>query len=191
MCLIFVAEVPESGEHRIGSRLSQTAERIVLYIVAELFQLIQIRHVGLPLGDLCKDLQHTLGADPAGGTFAAGFLYRKFKKKFGNIHHTVVFIHNDQAAGAHHGADGNQIVIVNGNIKMFGWDTAAGGAAGLGRFEFLSVWNTASDLINNRPQRSSHGNFYQPRVVDLAAQGKYLGSLGFFRTHGSKPFGAV
>ena len=93
----------------------------------------------------------------------------KFKEEFGNVYHTVILIHNDQTAGAHHGTYGNQVVIVNGDIKVFSRDTAAGRSAGLRRLELFAVWDAAADLFDHFTKRGSHRNFYQTGIVDLAA----------------------
>ena len=151
MGLVLVAEIAQGGQHRIGGCLSQAAEGIVLYIVAEFFQLIQVSHIGLSLGDLCEDFKHTFGADTAGSTLAAGFLHSKFQEEFGNVYHTVILIHNDQTAGAHHGTDGNQVVIVNGDIKVFSRDTAAGRSSGLCGLELLSAGDAAADFLDYGP----------------------------------------
>ena len=71
---------------------------------------------------------------------------------------------------------------------MFCRDTSAGRAAGLGCLELLAIGDAAADLLDDGTQRRSHGDLHQSGVGDLAAQCKYLGSFGFFRTHGSKPF---
>ena len=75
----------------------------------------------------------------------------------------------DQTAGSHHGADGDQVIVVDRDIKMFCRDTAAGRSTGLRRLELFAVWNAAADLFDNFTQRGSHRNLYQTGIVDLAA----------------------
>ena len=84
-----------------------------------------------------------------------------------------------------------QVVIVDGDIEMLSRDTAAGGAAGLGRFELLAAGDTAADFFDDFPQGGAHGDLHQAGVVNLAAQGEHLGALGFLRTHGGEPFRTV
>ena len=93
------------------------------------------------------------------------------------IHHTVILIHDNESAGTHHGADGEQVIIVNRDIEVLSRDTSAGRSAGLCCLELLAVWNAAADLVNNGAQCGSHGNFHKTGVVDLAAQGKYFGAF--------------
>ena len=111
-----------------GSALSVPGrtQGVVLDIVSQLFQLVYILQRPVSFGDLIQDLVHPLGTHPARRTFAAGFIYREFQEKFGDIHHTRLFIHNDQTAGAHHGADGDQVVIIDGDIQMGSRNTPAG-----------------------------------------------------------------
>ena len=188
---IFLSEIPQRGEYGIGSRLSKRAERAGLQMIAQLFQPVQIFHLCLSFCNLFQDFQHTPCSDPAGCAFPAGFVYCELQEKLCDIHHTGVLVHNDQTAGAHHGTDGDQIVIVYGHIQMFRRDTSAGGPAGLGRLELLPAGNASADLFHDLPQCSSHGYLHQPGVVDLSAQSEYFGSLGLFRSHGREPFRPV
>ena len=77
----------------------------------------------------------------------------------------VVLVHDDQAAGAHHGADGDQVVIVDGGIDQLSGDAAAGGAAGLGSLELLAARHAAADFLHDFPQGGAHGDFHQAGVV--------------------------
>ena len=52
MRLIFIAEKVKGGKYRVGGCLSQTAERILLYVIAQLFHFIDIFHGPLALGNL-------------------------------------------------------------------------------------------------------------------------------------------
>ena len=74
---------------------------------------------------------------------------------------------------------------------MLGRDTAAGRTAGLGRLKLLAPGDAAADLLDNFPKGGSHGDLHKAGVVDLAAQGEYLGALGFLRTHGGEPLSSV
>ena len=159
MCLVLVTEEMKGGQYRVGSGLAQTTQGVGLYVVAEFFQLIKVLHLGSALGNLLQDFQHTLCPDTACGTLAAGFLNRELQEELGNIHHTVILVHDNQTAGTHHGTDGEQVVIVNGDIKVLCRDTSAGRTAGLGSLELLAVWDAAADFLDDRAQCGSHGNF--------------------------------
>ena len=184
---VFIPEVPEGGEDGIGSGLAQAAEGVGLDVVAKLLHLVQIFQRRLAPGDLVEHLVKTLGAHPAGGTFAAGLVHGEFEEEFGNVHHTGVLVHDDQSAGAHHGADGDQVVVVDGHVHMLSGNAAAGGTAGLSRFEFLAVGDAAADLFDDLPEGGAHGDFHQAGVLDLAAQSEDLGAFGLLGSHGGEP----
>ena len=120
-------------------------------MITELFQLIQIFHGRLTFCDFLKNFQHPSRTDPAGRTFAAGLIHGKFEKELGDVHHTGILIHDDQSAGAHHGSDLFQVVIIDRHIQMLRWDTSAGRSSGLGSLELLTVRDTAADFLHDLP----------------------------------------
>ena len=69
-------------------------------------------------------------------------------------------------------------------------DTAAGGTAGLRRFEFFAVRNTAADLFHDLAQGGAHRDLHQTGMFDFAAQREHLGALGLFGAHRSEPIRA-
>ena len=129
---ILIPEVFQGGQHRIGGGLAQGAQGGVLQVVAQLLDGVQVLQGALAIGDLAQQVVQPLGADPAGDALAAGLVHAELQEELGDVHHTVVLVHDDQAAGAHHGANGGERVIVDGGVDELGGDTAAGGAAGLG-----------------------------------------------------------
>ena len=74
-------------------------------LVASFSSSVDVLQGALALGDFIEDLQHPACAHPAGGTLAAGLVYGELEEELCDIHHAVVFVQNDHAAGAHHGAD--------------------------------------------------------------------------------------
>ena len=94
MGLVFLPEVVQGSQHRIGSRFPQTAEGTCLDIPAQGLQLFKIAFTPLPFGDPFQDVQQVLGPYPAKGTFPTRFLLRKLKEITGHIHHAGVFIHD-------------------------------------------------------------------------------------------------
>ena len=92
-----------------------------------------------------------------------------------------VFVHDDHAAGTHDGAQFGDLLVVDGCIQMLDGNTASGRTAQLGRFEFLPFGDTAADVIDDRAEGGAHGNLHESDIVDVAGQGKDLGSLAPFR----------
>ena len=68
---IFVIEVVESGKHRIGRSLAETAEGRILDYLAEILEVIQILHRTLALGNLFKYLLQTFVAYTARSALSA------------------------------------------------------------------------------------------------------------------------
>ena len=120
---ILVSEVAKRGDNGVGSRLAKSAKRRALDVVAKLLHTVKVLKLTITGDDLVEDLKKTLGTYTAGRTLTAGLVYRELKEELGDINHTVVLVHDDQTAGAHHGADSEQVVIVDGGIDQVCGDT--------------------------------------------------------------------
>ena len=188
---ILIAEISQRGQDRVRSCLAEAAECVVFDIFCEMLQTVQILQFALTFSDAVQDLVHALCADTARCTLTTGFIDCELQEEFRNVDHAVVFVHDDQTAGTHHGTDGDQVVIVNRDVIVLSRDAAAGRTAGLRRFELLAVRDAAADVFDDLAQGRSHRDLHQTGVVDLAAEGEDLGALGFLGTHGSKPVGPV
>ncbi|MBA7678162.1 hypothetical protein ES703_86434 [subsurface metagenome] len=104
MLLVLVTEVSQGGQYRVGGRLSQSAERPRLYLPRQPFQAVDILHCSFAHSKFGQNFQHLFGAQPAERALAAGLPLREFQEVAGNLHHAVVLVEHDHAAGAHHGA---------------------------------------------------------------------------------------
>jgi hypothetical protein len=71
MFVVFVVKILQSGKHRVGRGLSQTAKSSVFNYIAEIFQFIQVFHYPFALGDSFQNFIQAFIADPARGTFTA------------------------------------------------------------------------------------------------------------------------
>ena len=63
----------------------------------------------------------------------------------------------------------DEIIVIDGNIKVLRRDAAAGGAAGLHGLEGLAIGDAAADIVNDIAELGAHGHFHQTGVVDLPA----------------------
>ena len=191
MSLVLVAEIAQSGKYGVRRGLTQTAERRALYVLCKLFELIKVFHLALALGDLCEKLKHSYRTDTAGSALTAGLVHGELKEELCKVYHTGILVHDDKSAGAHHGADGDKVIVVNGCIYKACGDASAGGTAGLRRFELLAVGDTAADLFYDLTKGGTHRNLNKTGVGDLAAESEHFCALGLFGTHGGKPIRAL
>ena len=189
--LVFMAELLNGGKHRVGRGLAQAAQGRGLDVLRQVFQPLDIAVLALAFANAVEDFQHAARADAAGGALAAAFIHGEIQEEAGDVHHTVVLVHDDHAAGAHHGAGRDQVVIVHGGVEHVRGQAAARGAAGLHGLERLAAGNAAADFVNDLAQRGAHRHFHKAGVVDFAAQGEHLRALGALGAHGGEPFGAV
>ena len=90
---IFISEMLQGAQHRIGSRLPQSAEGWLMFRAR--VSSFSISPSSPFLGKPGKNLQHSRGPDAARRTFAAGFVLGEVQEETGNIHHTGVLIHDD------------------------------------------------------------------------------------------------
>ena len=134
----------QGGEHRVRRRLAQSAERIFFQIIAELFQTVDVLQGAVAAGDLIEDFQQAARTNAARGTLSTGFIHGEFQEELRDVHHTGGVVHDNQAAGTHHGADGDQVVVIDRHIHLGGRDTAAGRAAGLGCLKGCLLYTSPS-----------------------------------------------
>ena len=132
------------------------------------------------MGDFFQNVVQAFITDTTRCTFTAGFFHREFEIEFGNGYHTVVLVHHDHTTGTHHGTGCQKVIEIDRYIQVFLGQATAGRSPGLHRFEFFTVLDTATDLVNYFTKGSSHGNLDQAHVIDFSGKGEYLGSLGAF-----------
>ena len=95
--------------------------------LGEVLKVIKVPFGPLPVDDPGEDLEQALVADAAWGAFAAGFIDREGQIELGDVDHAVVFVHDDHAAGAHHGTRGHEAVVVDRGVQvLFGEEPPEG-----------------------------------------------------------------
>ena len=92
---------------------------------------------------------HLGRAGAAGNAFAAGLGHAELDEEAGDIDHAGGVVHDDHAAGTHHGADLDECVVADADVEQLGGQAAAGGSAGLHRFEGVAVGHAAADAFND------------------------------------------
>ena len=103
MVKVFVFEITQSCQHRIGCSLPKSAKRTLSDLIAQSFQKINIFERAFALRDAFKRFKHSRCSYAAEGAFAAGFAAGEVQKIPGGFHHTAVFADNDHTAGTHDG----------------------------------------------------------------------------------------
>ena len=188
---ILVTEELKRCKNGVGSGLSKTAKRVGLDILAKLLKSVKVLKGALAVGDFVKYFKKSSRTYTAGSALTAGLVNRELKEELGHIDHTVVLIHNDKTARAHHTADGNKVIVVNLGVDKACGDTSAGGTAGLRCLKLLSVRYTAAYLVNYSVKGNTHRNLNKTGMVYFTAKCEYLGALGFLSTHRSEPIYTV
>ena len=87
---VFVVEVVEGGEYRVGRSLPQSAEGGVLYHLPQGGEGLQVFLAATSFGYLVQYFQQALVADAARGAFSARLLYREVQIEAGDGHHAPV-----------------------------------------------------------------------------------------------------
>ena len=145
---VFVSEVSKRGKDRVGSGLTESAERVASYVRGEFFKRVQIVHSRFSVDDFGEKFEHSLRSDTAGRAFSAGFVVNEFHIEFRNVYHTVVFVHDDRAARAHHRAFGDEVIEIDFRVQIGFRKASAGRTARLNGFEFFTVRYSAADIVN-------------------------------------------
>ncbi len=191
MVLILPAEVTDRRQHRIGSRLSQSAEGGIFYNISQVHKGIDITFPALAPGNPFQDLQHPLCSHPAGDAFAAGLLLNKFQEKPCHIHHAALIIHYNQTAGTHYGSQLLKVIVVQRNTKILQGDAAPRGPSDLGGLVGFSSLDAAAHFKDKISQGRSDGDLHKPCISDGSRQGKDLCSLAVFSTERGVPVGTL
>ena len=98
--------------------LAQAAQGGISNRIRQLPESIQILHGALTGHDALQDLQHPLGALPAGNALAAAFILSEVHEEPGHLHHAGVLVHDHQAAGADHGPHLGEGIKIQWHIQM-------------------------------------------------------------------------
>src|SRR5690606_36592054 len=138
---VLVPEVAQRAEDRVGRRLTQAAKGRLLDGLRQALQEREVVILPLAPGDAFEDVEHRLGPFAAGHTRAARLVLGELQEELGDVDHTGVRVHADEAAGAHRGARGHQGIVLHGNVQVPRGDAAAGRPARLGRLELLPPGN--------------------------------------------------
>ena len=172
--LVFVAEISERGENGIRSRLTESAERAVLYLSAQLFEQLDISVSAIALAYPLKSFSQAHSTDAAWYALPARLVCCEIEKEFCHAHHAGVLVHNDHTARTHHAADGGEVVVVYLGVHEARGDASAGRSAGLSRLELLAGRDAAADDLDDLSEGGAHRDLDETGVGDLSAESEDL-----------------
>ena len=137
---VLLAEVAHGGEHGIGRRLAEPAERTLADHAAQLVEQVQVlARFRCPWVMAFRMRSALFEPHAAGHALAAGLGVGELDEVAGHIDHAVVFVHHHHAAGAHDGADLRQAFVVDRRIEHLHGNAAARRPAGLHGLDAAAV----------------------------------------------------
>ncbi|OQB55897.1 MAG: hypothetical protein BWX99_01033 [Deltaproteobacteria bacterium ADurb.Bin151] len=113
---VFLAEIADGAQNRIGSCLPQAAQGRIFDNGGHFLEQFDVARLAFSVGNVGQNVQHAFGAFAAGGALAAGFILAEVHEEPGHVDRALVFVHDDQSAGTHDGAEFRDFFIVNGSI---------------------------------------------------------------------------
>ncbi len=113
MGLVFVSEIRDCAQDRIGCGLAEGTQRGLRYNPAQFFKELDISFFSFATGNCIDDLIHPASPIAARGTFSATLILQKIQKVFGCVNHTGLIVHDNHATRAHHRACFGEFVKIH------------------------------------------------------------------------------
>ena len=104
---ILIIEVSHGAADWVGSGLTKGAKGVVLGDLGKILEFFKGLEGAAAFDDLGEELVDAFGTDTAWGALTAGLVADEVHIELSDVDHAVVFVHDDGAAGAHHGATGD------------------------------------------------------------------------------------
>jgi len=143
------------------------------------------------LADARQYLQHALAAHAARDALATRLCGSKGQKELAKLDHASGLIHDDHAAGAHHGTRLLQRVEIDAQVESRCGNASPQRAAGLHGLEFSSVGDPAADIKDDLSNSNAHRHLDEPGILDLACQSENGRARAPPRSNRGKPLGAL
>ena len=99
---VFILEVAQSTQNRVGCCLTETAESSISNGFGEVFEIDKHFFSTVTVADFFEHFEHAAGTDTAGSAFTAGFIFGKVQIELRHRGHTIVVRKHDHTAGTHH-----------------------------------------------------------------------------------------
>ena len=189
--LVLLPEVADGAQDGVRGCLAEAAEGGVLDDGRHLLEELDVAFLAFSFGDVRQDLQHPLRPLPAGGALPAGLVLAEIHEEAGHVDGALVFVHDDEAARSHDGAQLDDGLVIDRCVQVLDRDAAAGGTAQLGCLVLLPAGDPAADVIDDGPQRGSHRDLHEADVVHVSGEREDLRPLAFFRADAGIPGAAA
>ena len=144
MGLVFITEELDGSQHGICRRTSQRSQRSVLHHAADFLKQLDIALFAAAFANLVENVAHLPQAFAARRAFSAAFLVQEVNVVARNLHHAAAIVHDNHAAGAHHGAVLGQRIKINRQVQQAFGNAAARRTARLNGFEGAVIDNAAA-----------------------------------------------
>jgi hypothetical protein len=185
--LVFVQEVVDRAEHRVGRRLAQAAQAGLLDHVHNSLSVSRSCSVALPL--VMRSSRRCICTVPTRqGTHLPQLSSMQNSMK--NLATSTMHERSSmmiKTARPHDRPQRLEALVIHRRVEMRGGDAAAGRAARLRGLEGQPIRDAAADVVDDLAQGDAHRHLDQPGRVHLARQGENLGALALGRADGGKP----
>ena len=99
---IFIIEVVDCRQHGVWRCLAQTAEGCILDCGSKRFEVLNVIHSSLTLGNAGQYLKHAFVTDAARSALTARLTNGELKIELSNRYHAVVLVHYNHTTRTHH-----------------------------------------------------------------------------------------
>jgi hypothetical protein len=98
MRFVFVPEITQRSEHRIGSSFAESAKAAGADLTTESLKFDEVLLLAFARAETFKDVEHPASADAAERAFAAGLVLGELEEVAGDVHHARAIIEDDESA---------------------------------------------------------------------------------------------
>ena len=113
MRLIFIAEIFNVERTGLGAVFPRPQRAPSLIASPSSSSFIDIAFFALAGNDSLLESPACAWFPRGRSALSAGFVYPEVQEEPGHVNHAVVLVHNDETAGSHHGADCQQVIIID------------------------------------------------------------------------------
>lgn len=87
MRFIFMTEMFERAEHRVGRTLTKSAQAVARDFITQVFKLLDVAVFALAIANFLQQFQNAACANAAGCAFSAGFSLCEIHEEAGDVYH--------------------------------------------------------------------------------------------------------